>query len=256
MRPWTNTIPYFNPRTPCGVRLGIFKESVHAFLNFNPRTPCGVRLVDEGISGKHTQFQSTHPVWGATGRIVQLPPVRLISIHAPRVGCDGQLDHLLSGDHKFQSTHPVWGATWTRCIKSFASRYFNPRTPCGVRRRFHFQQALQSGFQSTHPVWGATLPKSSCPPGYKGFQSTHPVWGATGMRCRMRSASCLFQSTHPVWGATAPEGKDTQNIEFQSTHPVWGATPGPGNHPAHHLFQSTHPVWGATQPWQAIHCCN
>ena len=33
----------FNPRTPCGVRLGSF-SSDSIFSRFNPRTPCGVRL--------------------------------------------------------------------------------------------------------------------------------------------------------------------------------------------------------------------
>ena len=34
----------FNPRTPCGVRLGIPILSIWTKTGFNPRTPCGVRL--------------------------------------------------------------------------------------------------------------------------------------------------------------------------------------------------------------------
>ena len=91
---WANTTLFrsnFNPRTPCGVRppgrqrpvcsTGI---SIHAprvgcdqscnnhdyslFVNFNPRTPCGVRLPSDHPSrfNFRGEFQSTHPVWGAT----------------------------------------------------------------------------------------------------------------------------------------------------------------------------------------------
>ncbi len=34
------------------------------------------------------KFQSTHPVWGATHYGLQLLKLKIISIHAPRVGCD------------------------------------------------------------------------------------------------------------------------------------------------------------------------
>ena len=56
-------------------------------------------------------FQSTHPVRGATGLSHAGRQRGLISIHAPREGCDC----LFAGDqvlrHEFQSTHPVRGAT-------------------------------------------------------------------------------------------------------------------------------------------------
>src|SRR5699024_1399461 len=51
------------------------------------------------------------PVWGATvGKVYVLCRNILISIHAPRVGCD-------------RSRYP----------QPSSSDYFNPRTPCGVR---------------------------------------------------------------------------------------------------------------------------
>ena len=100
----------FNPRTPCGVRPN---SSVRLATksNFNPRTPCGVRLSSPGLDVYLKGFQSTHPVWGATSSIwaslyrsfyfnprtpcgvrletgPQHPLQSLISIHAPRVGCD------------------------------------------------------------------------------------------------------------------------------------------------------------------------
>ena len=85
-------------------------EPHHDFY-FNPRTPCGVRLVCSVLKTlRSARFQSTHPVWGATPEILALWNLqenfnprtpcgvrhgsgrwqarRQISIHAPRVGCD------------------------------------------------------------------------------------------------------------------------------------------------------------------------
>ena len=55
----------FNPRTPCGVRLGTL-ITIRVVLDFNPRTPCGVR--QQAVLGSMLidEFQSTHPLRGAT----------------------------------------------------------------------------------------------------------------------------------------------------------------------------------------------
>ena len=58
-----------------------------------------------------------------------------ISIHAPRVGGD--------------VTHWAWTASGTD---------FNPRPPCGGRRKDpQLYIDKLSAFQSTPPVWGATI---------------------------------------------------------------------------------------------------
>ena len=62
---------------------------------------------------------------------------------------------------EFQSTHPVWGATVTRPARGLVCRYFNPRTPCGVRPLIRSAIGHPPKFQSTHPVWGAT-PRPRC----------------------------------------------------------------------------------------------
>ena len=104
-------------------------------LDFNPRTPCGVRQGINVYSLLTLQFQSTHPMRGATGPLWNVPhtddnfnprtpcgvrhfsspsscvPTN-ISIHAPHAGCD----YILRRDTP-------------------ASGYFNPRTPCGVRQK-------------------------------------------------------------------------------------------------------------------------
>ena len=109
-----------------------------ARLNFNPRTPYGVRPLSGKVCEPSSKFQSTHPVWGATLAKMRLVDFLIISIHAPRMGCD-------------KIRRPC-GAR---------RKNFNPRTPYGVRLpyKLHFVNAFQ--FQSTHPVWGATR--------YRGF---------------------------------------------------------------------------------------
>ena len=146
---------YFNPRTPCGVRLDAAEfrrvdtqfQSTHPLrgatralaLNralrryFNPRTPCGVRLLEKALDLVVIQFQSTHPLRGATSALVAYRCLRCISIHAPLAGCDRSV----RWDGDFQQN-------------------FNPRTPCGVRLLRLVALPRPKRFQSTHPLRGAT----------------------------------------------------------------------------------------------------
>ena len=102
------------------------------------------------------QFQSTHPVRGATlQEQADAKKQEDISIHAPRAGCDPK-----------------------PCRGSSGARNFNPRTPCGVRRGAAHLISGVGAFQSTHPVRGATS-SSSAIASPSVFQSTHPVRGAT-----------------------------------------------------------------------------
>ena len=63
-----------------------------------------------GCQSPSVQFQSTHPSRGATAALPERLVLAVISIHAPLPGCD---------------CHRRWA--------SQARRYFNPRTPHGVR---------------------------------------------------------------------------------------------------------------------------
>ena len=78
--------------------------------NFNPRTPCGVRHVLPLRGDLLIKFQSTHPLRGATFGYFFQSSSYLISIHAPLAGCD-----------------------WEERYPPEVFKYFNPRTPCGVR---------------------------------------------------------------------------------------------------------------------------
>ena len=125
--------------------------------------------------------------------------IQLISIHAPREGCDGLPKCLLSV--LVISIHaPREGCDITRDDGLNVSRIsiHAPREGCERLRRFPPFAPL---FQSTHPVRGATArvnqvatktvisihaPREGCDEPFKNpldvfkFQSTHPVRGATG----------------------------------------------------------------------------
>ena len=277
------------PRAGCDVGVA-FAPGENKY--FNPRTPCGVRLF-----------------WTRTPQAM-----RLISIHAPRAGCDRTEHGETVLREKFQSTHPVRGATKARVCHPCQRAYFNPRTPCGVRRTgCCFAAENSTDFNPRTPCgvrprgWTVTaMPKNFNPRTPCGvrqsaaphsqtrstFQSTHPVRGATSARrsrARSRShfnprtpcgvrrlfplanptaglisihaprAGCdgggqcrweitkVFQSTHPVRGATKRAlAAIIGHIIFQSTHPVRGATGAEIKSADDGGFQSTHPVRGAT----------
>ena len=122
----------FNPRAPCGARRDVMlphpramSVSIHAprvgrdcrhvlrHLRrncFNPRAPCGARPTRKGRLYGRKWFQSTRPVWGATGFFRRRRLEGIVSIHAPRVGRDAH------------------GREWPCALSSF-----NPRAPCGAR---------------------------------------------------------------------------------------------------------------------------
>ena len=83
---------------------GVHRISIHA-----PRVGCD--LGGGSISKMLEQFQSTHPVWGAT----ELRPASALRIFYfnPRTPCGVRLlpQELDTELLEFQSTHPVWGAT-------------------------------------------------------------------------------------------------------------------------------------------------
>ena len=169
-------------------------------------------------------FQSTHPLRGATRRSTSKLQVSIISIHAPLAGCD-----------KIQAT------------KIRLSRYFNPRTPCGVRPFLSAVLLVYSVlFQSTHPLRGAT--GEVWHPDRKGaeFQSTHPLRGATVFVVRGPKWT-IFQSTHPLRGATRPRVRHPSPVYYFNPRTPCGVRPTiPTGTRSAGTFQSTHPLRGAT----------
>ena len=60
--------------------------------NFNPRSPCGERLGNQQTMQLADIFQSTLPLRGATHRRMGKPTDLRISIHAPLAGSDIQVE--------------------------------------------------------------------------------------------------------------------------------------------------------------------
>ena len=102
-------------------------------------------------------FQSTHPLRGATVAVIPSAFRVGISIHAPLAGCDPAA-YCRDGVKRYFNPRTPCGVRRNMYDRVAYADNFNPRTPCGVRRsadRVHFPPGLT--FQSTHPLRGATL---------------------------------------------------------------------------------------------------
>ncbi len=123
----------------------------------------------------------------------------------------------------FQSTLPVWGATYPYPKPKPSQLNFNPRSPCGERRK-PVADALREKYISIHaPRVGSDETLPAVLTTLVNFNPRSPC----GERLLMYSLYYIlatFQSTLPVWGATTMWLTSPQGIVFQSTLPVWGAT--------------------------------
>ena len=76
----------------------------------------------------------------------------VISIHAPRKGCDPRGRDAVKFVSKFQSTHPARGATPASGTGFPTFEHFNPRTPQGVRlERLYERIAAENNFNPRTP---------------------------------------------------------------------------------------------------------
>ena len=147
--------------------------------------------------------------------------------------------------------------------------YFNPRSPCGERRKQTGQNSAVCVFQSTLPVRGATVPQKTqdCARAisihapragsdsgqpdeddtFSRFQSTLPVRGATAFDAASRYGAMSFQSTLPVRGATPPDLSYHLMVDYFNPRSPCGERLFKLRQPFIILrFQSTLPVRGAT----------
>ena len=152
---------------PCGREI-----SIHA-----PRV--GSDPIAQYLLADVPLFQSTLPVWGATGSVRHARARVRISIHAPRVGSDYQHFVQLHRQWDISIHAPRVGSDKDIAKKLITHRNFNPRSPCGERPLNVVLCELSRLFQSTLPVWGATTTSKSSQVKKRAFQSTLPVWGAT-----------------------------------------------------------------------------
>ena len=140
-------------------------------------------------------FQSTHPVWDATGLCGSQDKALLVSIHAPRMGCDPRIG--LDGLQECVSIHaPRMGCDTFFTVKSRLKPSFNPRTPYGMRLPAQHILPMSRSFNPRTPY--GMRPRIELPTSLKyKFQSTHPVWDATAWKLTVDGqwCSCRFAPT-------------------------------------------------------------
>ena len=101
---------------------------------FNPRAPCGARHADIYVVNRDVVFQSTCPVRGATECELSLFEQGSVSIHVPRAGRDRGVSSTVF-DCKVSIHVPRAGRDGDLYPYKCRSNRFNPRAPCGARRK-------------------------------------------------------------------------------------------------------------------------
>ena len=179
--------------------------------NFNPRTPCGVR-------------QARRPHENDTTSI---------SIHAPLAGCDTIRILFFREFFQFQSTHPLRGATRALALNRALRRYFNPRTPCGVR-----PADVRIAFQ------------------VHGISIHAPLAGCDDLR-RVRSGRVHISIHAPLAGCDEPPRRARRRLktDFNPRTPCGVRLDIGALYITDDGFQSTHPLRGATRTrWPDADC--
>ena len=172
--------------------------------------------------------------------------VGVISIHAPRVGGDLPTNPSLSMTRYFNPRPPCGGRrrAWE---PSHSYRDFNPRPPCGGRHPSRSSSGCSWEFQSTPPVWGATKDPNI---GRQliTFQSTPPVWGATDAGSMSGTAQSDFNPRPPCGGRRWEPWIMRASVSISIHAPRVGGDPllVRAMMLTPYSFQSTPPVWGAT----------
>ena len=185
---------HFNPRSPCGERLGSMSRSL--FLgNFNPRSPCGERPVFFCAKGSIRLFQSTLSLRRATWAECGVLKVLAISIHALLAESDIHMDVLLGKHAPFQSTLSLRRATYSIGSVPEVIENFNPRSPCGERLDYAELSDWAAVFQSTLSLRRATIRRNGVSNYSKEFQSTLSLRRATANTTKL---ALSFLSKVPI----------------------------------------------------------
>ena len=284
----TSPIPLVSIHAPRAGRDHDFSPFQKCFTCFNPRAPCGARHIYHDVSFSILAFQSTRPVRGATDLGTSLEiNLAFQSTRPVRGATKYNITH--TALNVFQSTRPVRGAThrtrqstYRLTVSIHAPRAgrdarpqrrarstpcFNPRAPCGARRRVIGDCQQLARFNPRAPC-GARRTIRSSRSVIRSFNPRAPC-GARLITPEQFAALLKFQSTRPVRGATIATDFILDSYTFQSTRPVRGATDGGRNTRASYRsfnprapcgarpfrrlsafllkkFQSTRPVRGAT----------
>ena len=90
---------------------------------------------------------------GATLHMVYLHVLNIISIHAPRAGCD-KITMAIRRNGRISIHAPHAGCDDDGRGVVYAAKHFNPRTPCGVRLAVNRNYADDNGISIHAPLAG------------------------------------------------------------------------------------------------------
>ena len=196
-----------------------------SFLHFNPRAPCGARPSAYGVQCRN----------------------RIISIHAPHAGRDCARTFRPWFRFRISIHAPHAGRDRPRLILFLQSCNFNPRAPCGARRRSQGGRSSKRKFQSTRPMRGATRRNAEREPSRRisihaphagrdylyGFShaqtpiSIHAPHAGRDLIGSSHEQKCRNFNPRAPCGARHSRFHHTFLVifKFQSTRPMRGATP-------------------------------
>ena len=141
----------FNPRSPCGERLGRQVSLMVSTSYFNPRSPCGERRIFPKRAFEKSYISIHAPRVGsdieAHGDTVD---GLKISIHAPRVGSDCSTGNDVPYKRYFNPRSP--GGERQHVVDiTVPSEDFNPRSPCGERPQTIRSERSEQNFNPRSP---------------------------------------------------------------------------------------------------------
>ena len=226
------TISIHAPLAGCDRSISSHRLSI--LINFNPRTPCGVRRQCNSDRRKSQQFQSTHPLRGATRPKIPIAPP--ISNFNPRTPCGVRpmARRRRQQTPKFQSTHPLRGAT-----------IGNPRS-----------LQTTSGISIHAPLAGCDKNQATTQPDKDKISIHAPLAG-----CDHGARACRKRRTADFNPRTPCGVRLVATIADPVTHKISIHAPLAGCDVALYAvcpllsrFQSTHPLRGATAKMHKIFC--
>ena len=168
-------------------------------------------------------FQPTRPLRGATRRSPAIHGAPKISTHAPLAGRDKQLGYGPRRTKYFNPRAPCGARRKTREKTKPKEEHFNPRAPCGARRWRGTDNCLRCEFQPTRPLRGATIMYRR-PTFLTGFQPTRPLRGATAVLSISILRIRYFNPRAPCGARRNFVTTSKSAAKFQPTRPLRGAT--------------------------------
>ena len=191
--------------------------------NFNPRTHCGARPARQEHRQRPQRFQPTRPLRGATGKQRGYLVKRQFQPTRPLRGAT-TWELIASGEMQISTHAPLAGRDFDRETVPRAVRDFNPRAPCGARRKVKVISTGSKGFQPTRPLRGATCVGLAVITSRLIFQPTRPLRGAT-WNCAPFGLAYYISTHAPLAGRDERDHlKEVKRKGFQPTRPLRGAT--------------------------------